>query len=510
MAGARITGQLRLRHATIEVPFSLVDCLFDEPVELSDASLRAADFTGCHMPGLSADRMSVAGDLTFARLNSGRLSLFGAQVGGNLWLTAARIMGDGVGYAVDGPQLHVEGGLYARSAHVTGGVNLWGAQAFTIEFSHARLAGRARSAFRGDGLRLIQDLHCNGLRVDDGGIRLFGSKIGGQCWLVDADVRGDDDWAINAPVLSVGGGFYARGLNADGGVNLFAATIGESIDLISSALRSSRGHALRISGTRVEANISLNDSMCTDGDFNLTRIEAKGALCLTGATFSETTTVDLHGATLGTLRWETLGSPPAMVDLSSATVSVLTDTMESWPSRVTLSALTYQTLQPILAAGERLAWLRRDPGYHPQPYEQLAACYRRLGHDDDARTVLLARHRRRRCGLRVSGRLWGYVEDAAVGYGYRPGRALLWLLALTAAVAAFFSIVPPQPTRSDGPAFQPIIFALDLILPILDLGQQKAFATADETAWVAWLSSLSGWLLGTSVITSVTRRIARF
>ncbi|WP_424876949.1 hypothetical protein [Streptomyces sp. SLBN-8D4] len=52
-------------------------------------------------------------------------------------------------------------------------------------------------------------------------------------------------------------------------------------------------------------------------------------------------------------------------------------------------------------------------------------------------------------------------------------------------------------------------FSLDLILPVLDLGQEKAFTPVDSTAWIAWISSLSGWLLGTTVITSLTRRLTR-
>ncbi|MDX3854153.1 hypothetical protein [Streptomyces sp. AK02-01A] len=509
LIGAHITGCLQLQYATVEIPFSLVDCRFDAPVELADASLRAADFTGCHMPQLSADRLRVDGDLTLTRLVSHGVSLFGAQVRGDLWLAAARITGYGSGYAVNGPQLRIEGGLYADSAHVTGGVNLWGAQAFTIEVTRARLTGEERPAFRGDGLRLVQDLRCTNLLVEDGGIHLFGATIGGQCWLVNAAVRSSVGWAITAPTLTVGGGVYAHGLTVEGGINLFAAVIGESIELTASTLLPYRRHALRAPGARVEANITLDDATRITGDIVLRRAEVKGTLSLTGTTFSGATNVDLHRATLGELHLESLSSPPTTLDLSSANIAAITDAAESWPSRIALTALTYQALHPVLPASQRLAWLHRGTAYHPQPYEQLAAHYRQLGHDDDARAVLLARHRRRRRSLRAPARLWGYVEDATVGYGYRPGRALMWLLALATVAAIVFSATPPRPAQSGGPAFQPVIFALDLILPILDLGQEKAFTPVGNTAWIAWLSSLSGWLLGTTVITSITRRLTR-
>ncbi|WP_346089123.1 hypothetical protein [Streptomyces erythrogriseus] len=510
LIGAHITGRLQLRYAAVEIPVSLLDCRFDEPVELADASLRAADFTGSQLPWLSADRLRVDGDLTLAQLVSGGVDLFGAQIRGDLWLTSALVTGDRSGFAVNGPQLRIEGGLYAHSAHLTGGLNLWGAQAFTLELTQARLSGKeGRPAFRGDGLHLVQDLLCTDLLVDGGGIRLFDATIGGQCWLARADIRSTTGWAVSDPTLNVGGGIYADGLTVEGGVNLFAAVVGESIELTASTLLPYRQYALRAPGARVEANVTLDNATRVAGNIDLTRAEIKGTFSLIETTFVEETTVELHHTALGALHLESLTAPPATLDVSAASIVAITDAADSWPAQIALTALTYQALHPVMPAAHRLPWLQRGTDYHPQPYEQLAAYYRQLGHDDDARTVLLARHRQRRRSLPRPARLWGYIEDATVGYGYRPGRALIWLLALVATAAIAFSAAPPRPAQSHGPSFQPVVFALDLILPVLDLGQEKAFIPVDSTAWIAWLSSLSGWLLGTTVITSLTRRLTR-
>lgn len=510
LTGAHITGRLQLPSAVVEIPFSLIDCRFDEPVELADASLRAADFTGCHIPRVSADRLRVDGSLTLAQITSDRVDLFGGQINGDLWLTGARIDGRGPGFALNGPQLRVEGGFYAHSAHVTGGMNLWGAQAFTLEMTHARLNGdEERPAFRGDGLNLTQDLKCASLLIEDGGIRLFGAKVGGQCWLAHSDVRNSNGWAVSAPALAVGGGIYAHGLRVEGGINLYGAVVGESIEFTSSTILPYHQCALRGHGIRVGSNITLGDSTGITGNVVLPRAEVKGFISLKGTTFSAGTAIDLNRATIGTLHLESIGVPAAKLDLSAAIVSGITDAADSWPTQVSLTDLTYRALQPMMPASQRLTWLRRGTGYHPQPYEQLATYYRQLGHEDDARTVLLARHRQRRRGLPRLAKLWSYIEDAAVGYGYRPGRALAWLLALVTAAAITFCVQPPRPAESDGPAFEPAVFALDLIMPILDLGQEKAFTPVGWTAWIAWVGSLTGWLLGTTVISSVTRRLTR-
>jgi hypothetical protein len=85
-------------------------------------------------------------------------------------------------------------------------------------------------------------------------------------------------------------------------------------------------------------------------------------------------------------------------------------------------------LSDVGPARERLRWIHLDPHrYLPQAYEQLASMYERLGQELDARTVRLDKQRRRRSLLPPVGKLWGYVQDVTIGYGYRPMRAAAWL-----------------------------------------------------------------------------------
>ena len=87
----------------------------------------------------------------------------------------------------------------------------------------------------------------------------------------------------------------------------------------------------------------------------------------------------------------------------------------------------------------RLKWLAKNE-YEPQPYDQLARSYRQLGYDDSARKVQLAQERRRRETLRSPVRkIWGRVQDAAIGYGYLPYRAVaLFGLVLLVGVIVFW------------------------------------------------------------------------
>jgi hypothetical protein len=107
-----------------------------------------------------------------------------------------------------------------------------------------------------------------------------------------------------------------------------------------------------------------------------------------------------------------------LVSLAYATIGVIQDAEASWPQSLSVDGLKYDDLQPHLPARKRLEWLGRPTEYRDQPYQQLAAYYRRLGDDAQARIVLLARQRRRRQQQSRWASWWGWLQDILVGYGY--------------------------------------------------------------------------------------------
>jgi len=98
-----------------------------------------------------------------------------------------------------------------------------------------------------------------------------------------------------------------------------------------------------------------------------------------------------------------------------------------------LEGTTYQALEPWLPAKQRLRWPDRDPGGHqPRAYEQLATYYSSIGQPTQARSVMYARERDRAIAKPPLARICSLLQDVTVGYGYQPGRALAWLIALLA------------------------------------------------------------------------------
>jgi hypothetical protein len=270
--------------------------------------------------------------------------------------------------------------------------------------------------------------------------------------------------------------------------------------------------ALRAEGISVRGDLDLTDGYTTNRTTDLRSAAIGGRLTIADASLDsdQQPTVSLSAAHLDTLRLGALHGRNVAVDLRRAAVTTLQDDPTNWPPQLWLDQLTYDALHPHLPPSRRLAWLQRDPEFHhPHPYQQLAAQYRRIGQDQDARTVLLAKHRSRRRQLHPAARLWGYLQDAAVGYGYRPARALGWLTLLAAILTTYTAVRPPLPTSNSSPSFNPLIYAIDVLLPILNLGQQNSYTPVGAGRWITWLVTLCGWVLASAVVTAVTRTITR-
>jgi hypothetical protein len=227
--------------------------------------------------------------------------------------------------------------------------------------------------------------------------------------------------------------------------------------------------------------------------------------------------------------------PSGTVDLRSAHATWCQDSERAWPEEVLLEGFTYGSIRfgetasteggaagedgtPVgdtMPAGDevasRLAWIRRNPGYAPQPYEQLAGWYRQIGHDGDARRVLLAKQRHRRSTLHPAGRIWGHLLDATVGYGYRPWLAGVWLIALALLGTLVFGAHSPTPVKpGEGAPFQSFVYTLDLLIPIGGLGQRTAWYWTDSgPQWLAYVLIAAGWVLTTAVVAGVTRTLNR-
>ena len=372
---------------------------------------------------------------------------------------------------IEAAAVRVSTGLSACAARIAGDVRLPQAQVSgTVELDRGTVGGvlHLHRAVIGGGVHLRQ-----GVRVD-GGIGLWGARIGGDLVLSDARIGSTGEQAaVTAPGLQVGGALLAHRTHTDGVINLIGAQLGGGAAFHHSLLRCPEGYALLL-------------------------IEAQARLLTLRPAAGSAGTISLRDARFG---------------------RVIDDPV-TWPGdcRIELDGLTYDRLTrrsedvAEWTAGQRLAWMARySTGFAPGPYDQLAAALRRDGREQEARQVLLVRERLRHRAMGRLGAAWGAVQNVGIGFGYRPVRALLWLVAIIAAGTGWFAVMGPLRAVKPGeaPTWDPFVYTLDVLVPLVDLGHDKAWDPVGADKVVTLTIMAIGWVLATTVIAGAGRALRR-
>jgi hypothetical protein len=430
-------------------------------------------------------------------------------------------------------------GLRLRGARISGALSLEAATvAFPLTFrdcsfdeplvlTEARLVSLRLPGCHVPGINADQletrgnvDLS-DGFRAD-GEVRLVRAHIGGALDCGGGIFANPGGLALNADGLTVDQSMLCRwGFRADGGVHLRGAHIGGWLSCGGGTFANAGRCALNARGMTVEQDMYCGDGFRADGEFRLIGARIGGRLSCGGAIFSNPDGHTLNGdhmAVGGLLLLLPAAPPQGIVALTHARVGVLVDAQETWPAALRLDGFVYDAIRasPEVTVEQRLDWLERDlDGYSPQKYEQLAGAYRRTGQEQEARAVAIAKQRARRQVLSRPGRLWSRLLGVTVGYGYQPWRALWWLAGFVTVGAVLFANAYPSATTATTPAgqlpvFQPVVYALDVLLPVVDLRQEEFWIpdAAQPWGWLFlgwfWLSIGAGWILTSVVAAAVT------
>lgn len=324
-------------------------------------------------------------------------------------------------------------------------------------------------------------------------------------------------------------GIEADRLTTNGNVVLRDATINEEVRLL---------------GTNLGGDLSLNGTKLASGPTAIS-INLQGAL-VNGAFYLRNRT-QISGA----------------LDLTDARIGTITDDPACWPElgNLLLDRCRYGGFTgrdtPVDAAS-RIRWLslqdeaRWGAEFWPQPWEECARVLRAMGHEADARAVLIEKEKRQRkarrerrwnAGQRIRPLLF-HAWDALMGLTTRYGREPLWAFAWLAGFwllgwAIFWgadhaeALKPnnafvlrsaewvgcaegaarnggnttqlacclDQPEAQGYPAFNPLIYSADALLPIFDLGMQEYWVPDENTRYgqgaryYLWLHVTLGWAL---------------
>jgi hypothetical protein len=353
------------------------------------------DLEGCRIPrdiGLLDCRFDATPILRSAVIDT--LSLDGSELPG-----------------LNADRLEARGDLLFRSATVSGLVALKGARLEgDLVFDGANLSNPNEICIAAERIAVRGGVLFRGARLD-GELVLSGGRIGGHLDLVGAVIERPEAFAVEANSVTVGGDVALRHATIIGAIDLQTARIGGDLDLSGAKLSAPDAMALNLDRTKVTAAFFLRSGAEVNG------------------------TLSLAGAELG----------------------AIIDDPASWPAPgdLVLNRCLYGALLGAAADSDlRLNWLSRQTpsrwseDFWPQPYEQLAKVLREMGHDDDARTVLMEKERLSRRARRARTRNPFYralmlLNDTflglATGYGRMPLLALVWMFVLWALGAMLYA-----------------------------------------------------------------------
>jgi hypothetical protein len=205
-------------------------------------------------------------------------------------------------------------------------------------------------------------------------------------------------------------------------------------------------------------------------------------------------------------------------------VGTLFDNKNSWPKsgNLLLNNFTYTEIDSEAPndADNRIYWLHLQPQDHfyPQPYEQLAGVLHKMGYEDEAAKVMIAKNEdyAKRLPWNSISRLWyGFIGSLA-GYGYLPGRAFKISIAFISFGTFFFfqqyrrGFFKSPDGRIKRNSFiysmgMALAYSLETFVPFLKLAVAENWKPANHFLWGYFLiHRIAGWILTTLWIGALT------
>ncbi|PQO22550.1 hypothetical protein C2I36_12390 [Rhodobacteraceae bacterium WD3A24] len=548
LVGAYIPDALTLDFARANGPTLVGDSRVAQPISARQSSFRALNLSGSHCPGLNAQGAQVDGDV-FLRTGptdtpfhaTGEVRLPGARIGGQLGC-GGRIENAG-GDALNAQRAEVSGGVFLQDDfHAMGEVSLSGARiGGQLDCEGGHFENEGRDALNAQGAKVAGDVFLRSGFHAAGEVSLSGARISGQLVCSSGRFENADGHALNAQVAEVTGGtFLSDDFHATGAVSLSGARIGTQLSCQRGRFDDAGGDALIAQKMRVE----------------------------------------------GSFIWRGVLVERGRVNLDGAHVSEMVDDLNSWPKgtgRLILDGFTYdritgdQSDSGFTDAKRRLGWLEGGTvwkgEFFPQAYTQCAKVLREMGHDRDARDILVEQGRRvrkfarRRAlqgpdGTPLTGRRWArakvangvrwgwdWLQHWVVGYGYKPMYSIWWLICLVLvgmglAWAAWHegSFAPRSDylvaqdawtdlADADNPAaawlaetasgqgyerFYPGAYAFDVVVPVIEIGQDDAWRPMASAGtwgwlmwWMRWVLAVFGWVVIGLAAAAITGVIKR-
>jgi len=538
-----------------------LDCHFAETPNAQSATLPGLYLNGSHCPGFTGDRITVTGDIMLRKItSSGEFRLLGAKISGNLECDGAKFTNAG-GNTIHADGAEIGGTVFLRDGFTAEGqVRLLGAKiSRDLACSGGTFTNAGSNALSADRAEIGGGVFLRDRFTAKGEVRLLGAKISGNLDCSGGTFTNAGGDAISTDGAEIGGDVFLNdGFTAEGQVRLAGTKITSNLVCIGGTFNNPPGTAIAADSATI-GSLFLRDAK-VDGTIDLTDTHTG---TLVDNERDENHQLKPHLAQcwkdgrhlLDGFRYDRIIGP---CDAA---------TRIAWLDRQEESQLTAQDWAP--QPWEQLIHVLRDMG-HPHEAAKVGIEKQRrmrragkIGKTPRWQTANGPWQALRNLGTYALGwascavkntlhRLSGHL----IGYGYARVRLLLWMLLLFPLAGWAYSIGytqgylgptsapimlryhdlcgapgdhrptalpatnPHQPrihlaklhwsepacTPPEYTSFNPWLYSLDLILPVVNLAQDGDWSplVADERGntlwpgaalrWLMWFEILFGWV----------------
>lgn len=522
--GARIEGSLDLSFVRLRFPVSLRCCSLKEETRLRFLRIPTISFSGSWARSINAERAKIKGSVFLSNgfCSEGEVQFLGARIGSNFDCGAGRFRNPG-GKALRADRIRIRGSLFLRNAFVAEGeVRLLGAEVGgNFECNDGSFSNPGGSAISGDRMSVQGSVFLRDGFIAEGEVRLLGAQVNGNLECNGGKFKNPGASALNADRISVKGNVLLHnGFVAEGGVDLPGAQIGNNLACDAGILKNSGGTALNADSVNVRGFVFFRAGFSADGEVNLLSAQIGDNLECDAGTFRNSGGIALNADRVGvqgdvllrdgfiaegevrladsvvrgTIVWTGVRNPDRLsLNLSNASAGAICDDKSCWPGpgKLNLDGFIYNHITSGLTdTKNRLAWLKLQQPFTPQPYRQLAKVMHNAGVDRGARRVLFAMEDHLWKEERtLAATLFRWPLSLVVGYGYYPIRALAGLAILVLVGCGVFAaarlagaMVPRDEAayaqfKATGHApshyepLEPFVYSLENSLPLVKLGQ---------------------------------------
>jgi hypothetical protein len=536
--GAFIAGSVNLAGARDVRPLWIEDCTIEGEFNVSDAETKVVSLDRTGVAGLRGDGVVIDGSLLLrGSVIHGSMQLFGAEITGSLSCTGCTIEGKpwkSQRLAADLETVTIGGNLELRNGFEANGLILLDNSEIggTFDCSEGTFSAgfdetRTQAASRWD--RAIRALKCHRLHLrgslylrdceSKGELSFSGAQIGGDidCRNGQFHCTGDkDSTALRFTRIEAGGNIYlSSGFKAEGKVQLNGATIRGNVDC--------RGGTFCAPPSESQ-DFAAPGEIFSEDAVSLVSAQIRGALIAGPIERKEEPAAAFHGSL-------DLKSAHIRVLVDSPEAWPRGAHASGLRNVIHLDGFTYDRFAGIAPVDARLrkSWLKHQPAAHvgrdfkPQPFEQLIKVLKDMGHPEEAKRLAIERQgfltRRRlaewRSGphgmIRALGALlWAATGGLLIGHGYRPLRVLFIMAAVGFACGFYFKLAAekgvfaPRDSQvflheslkdcrpeaggnwtkctakaggkfAEYPQFNPWVYSFNVLLPVVDLQQEKSW-----------------------------------